>query len=55
MFAFASSSGTACVICRRMPSGPAAASTAPRHSPASTPSSAPTPICSFVPPISMPR
>src|SRR5579862_7660860 len=51
----ASNSGTAVVICRRMPSGPAATSTGPRHSAAKTPSPAPTPNWSFVPPISMPR
>src|SRR5262249_61888013 len=51
----ARSAGPAAVICRRIPSAPADTSTVPRQSPLSTPSPAPRPSCSFVPPISMPR
>src|SRR5262245_11619901 len=54
-FAFASSSGTAATICLRIPSPPSAGFTVPRHSAVMTPSPAPSPSCSFVPPISIPR
>src|SRR5262245_34777308 len=53
--AWDNSSGTAAMICLRIPSAPAAASTDPRQSATIFPSPSPSPICSFVPPISMPR
>src|SRR5262249_15934218 len=43
------------LIAWRIPSGPAATSTAIRHASGGVPSPGPTPTCNFVPPISMPR